>query len=595
MKKLSKVMLAMVMMITLSACGESKKGSSKDVLSDINNIVDGNGLIVTYLEKGKDEEGSPLYVSGLSNKDGKEVVKAEYEMLYPLVNEYYYAQKDGLVGIIDADGNIVEKINAYNAYYSSKQIIVSRENESDIYDTSMKKINSIKGEVVDVCDDYYIVSNKGKTGIVNKDNKKIVDYKYSEIIGNYKNDKLLGFIANDADGNYDLFDASGKYLNKETYSAVNALRISSDKNQFNLLSGYIAVSKDGKSGILDYKGKTVIPFEYDPILSEMDMEDEEVINIQEIMYIDKQKAFVLYQDGNPVIVNMKNEPILKLGVVDKERASFNAEYATHFDMINTYYDGAKTHYLNDDLKETLTIDGVGSHFVDGIATVQQGDGEITLVINNKGETLLESGQSDGAGYQYDSLMLDNGFITYQKSNEMGEQKLGILDQNAKELLSATQGEDSDFNVSFTVLKNGDEINFLETKEYDNQVSNNTIYDKAGKKSNEFKGEIQTSNPFTNSKFMVFSQSYDKYEYDEEEDTSTLTGRYDINNKKNYETKGIIDLTGKEVVKPMYREIQIYNDYIVVENEKLSSIIDKKTFKEVVKAPGKCKFITYAIQ
>ncbi|MEG2409559.1 MAG: WG repeat-containing protein [Erysipelotrichaceae bacterium] len=595
MKKFSKVLLAMVMMVSLAACGESKSGSSKEVLSDVNHIVDGNGLIVTYLEKGKDEEGSPLFVSGLANKDGKEVVKAEYEMLYPLVNEYYYVQKDGLAGIIDANGSVVGKIDAYNVFYSSKQIIVSRDNESDIYDTSMKKINTIKGEIVDTCENGYIVSNKGKMGIVNKDNKKIVDYKYSEIYGSYKNDKCLGLIANDEDGNFDLFDPSGKQLNKDTYRAATALTQSSKENTFNQDSDYIAVNKDGKTGILDYKGKTIIPFEYDPILNEMDMSEEESGNEQEVIFIEKQKAFVLYQDGNPVIVNMKNEPILKFSVVDKESASFNAENATSFNMTNTYYDGAKTHYLNDDLKETLTIDGVGSHFVNGIASVQQGDGEKTLLINDKGETILETGQSDEAGYQYDTLMLDNGFITYEKSNEMGEQKFGVLDQNAKELLSVAQGEESDFNVSFRVLKNGDEISFLETKEYDSQVSNNTVYDKTGKKLNEFKGEVQPLDPFTNSKLMVFSQSYDKYKYDEEEETSTLVGRYDINNKKNFETQGIIDLNGKEVVKPMYREAQIFSDYIVVENEKSSSIIDKKTFKEVVKAPGKCKFITYSNQ
>ncbi|MEG0291069.1 MAG: WG repeat-containing protein, partial [Erysipelotrichaceae bacterium] len=290
MKKFSKVLLAMVMMVSLTACGESKNGSSKEVVSDINHIVDGNGLIVTYLEKGKDEEGSPLFVSGLANKDGKEVVKAEYEMLYPLVNEYYYVQKDGLVGIIDANGSVVENINAYNVFYSSKQIIVSHENESDIYDTSMKKINTIKGEVVDTCENGYIVSNKGKMGIVNKDNKKIVDYKYSEIYGSYKNDKCLGLIANDEDGNFDLFDPSGKQLNKDTYRAATALTQSSKENTFNQDSDYIAVNKDGKTGILDYKGKTIIPFEYDPILNEMDMSEEESGNEQEVIFIEKQKA-----------------------------------------------------------------------------------------------------------------------------------------------------------------------------------------------------------------------------------------------------------------------------------------------------------------
>lgn len=153
-------------------------------------------------------------------KNNKNVIKHDYEDIgYDINNNCLILQKDSKQGIADFEGNIIIDIQYDNIFISGKYINAQKGDNVEIYDyTTKQKMNlenvigvnqilnsnyiiaitrdekykiydnlnnEFKGKEYDyleyLYDDYFIASNNGKYGIIDKNDTKIQDFKYDVI------------------------------------------------------------------------------------------------------------------------------------------------------------------------------------------------------------------------------------------------------------------------------------------------------------------------------------------------------------------------------------------------------------------------------
>ena len=153
-------------------------------------------------------------------KNNKNVIKHDYEDIgYDINNNCLILQKDSKQGIADFEGNIIIDIQYDNIFISGKYINAQKGDNVEIYDyTTKQKMNlenvigvnqilnsnyiiaitrdekykiydnlnnEFKGKEYDyleyLYDDYFIASNNGKYGIIDKSGTKIQDFKYDVI------------------------------------------------------------------------------------------------------------------------------------------------------------------------------------------------------------------------------------------------------------------------------------------------------------------------------------------------------------------------------------------------------------------------------
>lgn len=214
------------------------------------------------------------------NKDGQEIL-TQYQNVEALpINQqtsYVPYEKNILVykegayyGIMDLKGNkitnaIYEEIAGID--YKEGYLKVKQQNSYGVIDTKGKNI--IKCEYDNImADGYYNKETKYKKagfitriktddgylfGYVNEKGKKILDTIYNELnrITEIENDKDIYLIIS-TNGKYGL-TKKGKVILEPEYTEINF-----DKN-----SNLLVVSKATAIGVVDIKGKTILPIDYD--------------------------------------------------------------------------------------------------------------------------------------------------------------------------------------------------------------------------------------------------------------------------------------------------------------------------------------------
>lgn len=585
MKKVYKGLLAFTLAFTMVACGKSETKKSEESRV-ANNVVDKNGMIISYEEDKGNDENQRKFLNGLVDKSGKTIVKPIYQELQLLCGEYYAMQLDGKSGIINAKGEVVEKASHTGVYFDKvgDAIIISDEGSFTQYSSSLKKGKTMKGTYIDGYNGQYIVDRDGLQGVVSKDDKTLLDFTYQNIattgVGSYLSKyELTNYIANDGKDNITLFDSGCKKVNDETYTAFNGLNYFDQNNLGHVETGYMAFTKEGKTGIIDHKGKTIIPFEYDAI--------ENKIPGRNITYHHKYEAFELSMNGNTQIVNKDNKALLTLTPLDKEMASFRNEednFVFGDQDIEVYFDGKKTHYFDKDLKETLVLDGEGSVFRNGIATIrsdnEDGSSRGSSIIDEKGNEILSTIKPNKNKEVYNSLSTSNGFILYSKINqETQKREVGILNKDLKVLVKNETSADTTERTEMSAKKCGDKVILIQSIDKENALTKNTIFDETGKQLATIEGEISRfSHPQMIANSIEFFEGYSK-----PNTKSHYVTRIDKNGKENAYINGVIDASGKVIIEPIYRSIRAYDDYIVVVGANNSSLLDKKTYKEVMKS------------
>lgn len=245
-----------------------------------------------FIVSKKTEEG---YRYGYINYRGRVILKTEYtelERVIEIADEkeiYLIAFKDGQAGLV-----------------KNKKVILNYEYE-DIQYSSLN--------------DVFVVQRNSKQGVVSKDGTTIVNTEYDSIIfgGMYINAKkgdnlylfdLNGasvenkdivsktqtnnpnyFIAIDKNDIYTIVDSEDNVLVDNNYSYIEYLP-----------GDYFIVARDGKNGVIDISGKSVIDLAYTSIFK---LNDTELLQAEKI----ETKTIDLYSSTMNKIVSMDNATI----------------------------------------------------------------------------------------------------------------------------------------------------------------------------------------------------------------------------------------------------------------------------------------------
>ena len=117
--------------------------------------------------------------------------------------------------------------------------------------------------------DYFVAYKDNKWGVINQNGETVIDPSYSEmmIIPNSKTDVFLCTY----DVNYETGEYKTKALNSKNeeiftdYEQIEAIQNYDENNNLWYEENVLKVKKDGKYGVIDLSGKTILACEYEDI------------------------------------------------------------------------------------------------------------------------------------------------------------------------------------------------------------------------------------------------------------------------------------------------------------------------------------------
>ena len=222
---------------------------------------------------------------GFINTSGNIVVPTEYEanLLFDMGAEHYfkngyakvtYSTDKGNYGLlIDKTGKIVTPKGKFGAVYDycdglARFLVVYLENGKRvpkwgyINNTGQVVIEPEYDNAKDFCDGYAVVEKNNKVGIIDKNGRLVIPYKYDELWANSTHPNGLA-ICNIGKKRV-LIDMTGKELIPGYYESISL--------GMNGSTDLIAVEKDGKYGWINKNNETIIPFKFDNIYNFWDAE-----------------------------------------------------------------------------------------------------------------------------------------------------------------------------------------------------------------------------------------------------------------------------------------------------------------------------------
>lgn len=189
---------------------------------------------------------------GYVNKDGKELLKPEYENLYRVKelsdNIYIVASKNGQYGLIEDDKIIKEFRYQEITYNEDSQLFIIRENKKyGVIDKKGTEILPISFEQISTEGIYFVTENEKYDFNGNK-----VNSNFNRVEKTSNNEYYLCM---DEDYNYGVLDKNLEQLIENKYEYL----------EYIFQDYFIARTNIGKYGIINSKAETVLEFEYDVV------------------------------------------------------------------------------------------------------------------------------------------------------------------------------------------------------------------------------------------------------------------------------------------------------------------------------------------
>lgn len=175
------ILLLLIVIFLFSRGGSTKKGSNKY-------IFDSNRLISIY------KDG--LY--GFINKNGKEIVKPEYDYIMSDSGKYIVVEKNGTYYILDNNGKVKLESKTSISYNVDHDVYVA---DNKLYNSSLKVLSPRKLNVVHSGYGYFrFISEDGETaGVLNSEGKVVYRQKIE------KGDSFYIYIGDQADDEEELY------------------------------------------------------------------------------------------------------------------------------------------------------------------------------------------------------------------------------------------------------------------------------------------------------------------------------------------------------------------------------------------------------
>jgi hypothetical protein len=269
--------------------------------------------VIVFQEKGK---------WGIMNKEGIVKKTAELDSIGFILNNLYYASKEGKCGLIDASGRdiLVLDYDEVQPFYEHMARI--KRNGAYGYTTLGGRVTvPVMYEWGDVFQhDQTIVKANESYFLVDKQNKKITQQNYKWLVKTPARD----YYAAHRNGQYLFMDLMGKEMTAPIFKTI----IATDTNQFvrvqndstklwqyydvtkNALAfanlffeevsafkwGYATIKKNGKWGVIDEKGNETVAPKHDKV--------QLLINNSQVFFVvyEKEKRGLLNASGNNVLL-----------------------------------------------------------------------------------------------------------------------------------------------------------------------------------------------------------------------------------------------------------------------------------------------------
>lgn len=275
------------------------------------------------LRKGEEDK------CGLTDGRGNWIVEPEYGTISSTYyEEYGYLQlylhySGGPSAFVDRNGNwIMEKEKYYNRLhiYQKESLIVFKDFTSDgehygLCDIDGNVVFEVTGEEVNVLkvgntEYYQVLDPDGKVRLLDRNGNDVVGGENRSV--NAYNDCL---IVRDQEGRYFICDEKGQQLTPHEYDSLDGIDCDD--------AGLLIAEKEGKKGIIDTKGNTVLEIGYDDIL---DIEPAGNVDVPS----DKRAFLVKTEDGKVGIYNVKEG----FTIEPQDETAINGDSYYHYDYDN---------------------------------------------------------------------------------------------------------------------------------------------------------------------------------------------------------------------------------------------------------------------
>jgi len=223
---------------------------------------------------------------GAFDEKGKEILPAEYQNLY-IAGDYMNAEKDGNVEVYEKSGKKVE-----NALYKSKKatdneeysIVIDKEDKYGVIGKNGNIYIDCSYEYIEyITKDYFLATRDGKTGVITKDNKSVVELKYSALTKIEGTKLLQATLKEEARTTTEILDYTMKKVASlengivevkegyiKLYSMENTFYVNNEgvskaaKEVLGELSMY-ASRDNGKWGFIGNDGTVKVDYQYDRV------------------------------------------------------------------------------------------------------------------------------------------------------------------------------------------------------------------------------------------------------------------------------------------------------------------------------------------
>lgn len=177
---------------------------------------------------------------GVIDKDDNVIIDNKYTFIDYLFDNYFVAQNEQKIGIVDDKGKEVIKFD-YDVLQKIEgtDLIQGIKNESiDLIDKNMKKILTMKNAQIDIKENYI--------KIYNSEDRKYLQYDGKEV-SNINVIKEAKLFAKKSNNKWGFVDKSGNIKIQYTYDMVTEL------NEY----GYAGIKLNGKWGVINSEGKII--------------------------------------------------------------------------------------------------------------------------------------------------------------------------------------------------------------------------------------------------------------------------------------------------------------------------------------------------
>lgn len=241
-----------------------KKDAQYNLLDPAGNVMFSKWYASLYLH---DET---LFIARYQGKDGvidlqeNTVIPFEYEKIErsyldgPIT---YIVQKNGKYGLIARDGTVPVPIQYdYLRNFSGGNLIASRDNKKGIISKEGKVLMPVDYEEIERNDRNIVVRKNGKFGLLTRDFQPLLPMEYDDIQqmgfdGSYS----ISYYLVTKNGKKGVMDISGKTVIDVLYD--NFVPVSNNYRM--VFKQPLVAIKGGKYGMIDLYNKPVVPFEYD--------------------------------------------------------------------------------------------------------------------------------------------------------------------------------------------------------------------------------------------------------------------------------------------------------------------------------------------